>query len=168
VLCDRDGTLIADVPFNGDPALVTALPTVAAGLDRLRSAGVMVGIVSNQSGVARGLVTPGQVDACNARVAELLGPFDLVLWCPHGPDDHCDCRKPAPGLVLRAADRLGVPVGRCAVVGDIGADMGAAEAAGALGVLVPNGRTRPSEVAAAPLVADDFGRAVDLLLGGRR
>ncbi|HZA79288.1 MAG TPA: HAD-IIIA family hydrolase [Acidimicrobiales bacterium] len=165
VLCDRDGTLIADVPYNGDPARVGALPGVAGGLARLRAAGVKLAVVSNQSGVARGLLTTDQVEACNARVAELLGRFDLMLWCPHGPGEGCDCRKPAPGMVVEAALRLGVPVPRCAVVGDIAADMEAARAAGAVGVLVPNARTLPAEVEAAPLVAPDFDRAVDLLLG---
>ena len=117
VLCDRDGTLVDDVPYNGDPARVVPLPGVPEGLDRLRAAGVHLAIVSNQSGVARGLLTPAQVEAVNARVDELLGPFGAIEWCPHGPSDGCGCRKPAPGLVVRAARALGTPVGRCAVVG---------------------------------------------------
>jgi histidinol-phosphate phosphatase family protein len=165
LLCDRDGTLVEDVPYNGDPARVTPLPGVAAGLARLREAGVCLAIVSNQSGVARGLLSRRQVEAVNRRVVELLGPFGAVEWCPHGPDDGCRCRKPAPGLILWAAAALGVPVGRCAVIGDIGADVEAAHAAGAVGVLVPRPVTRPAEVAAAPLVAPTFAHAVDLLLG---
>lgn len=165
LLCDRDGTLVEDVPYNGDPARVTPLPGVAAGLARLREAGVRLAIVSNQSGVARGVLSTRQVEAVNRRVVELLGPFGAVVWCPHGPDDGCGCRKPAPGLILRAAEVLGVPVGRCAVVGDIGADVEAAHAAGALGVLVPRPVTRSAEVASAPLVAPTFGHAVDFLLG---
>src|ERR687893_17810 len=117
------------------------------------------------SGVARGLLDAGQVDAVNARVVELLGPFGAVVWCPHGPDEGCPCRKPAPGMVHRAAAALRTPVERCAVVGDIGADVDAAHAAGALGVLVPRPRTLEAEVRAAPLVARDFGEAVDALLG---
>jgi HAD superfamily hydrolase (TIGR01662 family) len=165
VLCDRDGTLIVDVPYNDDPALVLPLPSVRRGLDRLRDAGVALGIVSNQSGIARGTLTDDAVARVMTRVDDLLGPFDVVVWCPHGPDDGCGCRKPAPGLVHRAAERLGVDVARCAVVGDIGADLDAARAAGARGVLVPNARTRPEEIAAAPEVAATFADAVDLLLG---
>ena len=165
VLCDRDGTLVVDVPYNGDPDRVEPLPGVAGGLARLRAAAVRLAVVSNQSGVARGLLTPAQVEAVNARVAELLGPFDAVLWCPHGPDDGCACRKPAPGMVLAAAALLGVPVDRCAVVGDIGADLAAARAAGAgAAVLVPTAVTRAEEVDGAPCVAPDFGAAVNLLL----
>jgi histidinol-phosphate phosphatase family protein len=165
VLCDRDGTLVEDVPFNGDPARVVPLPGVAGGLARLRAAGLRLAIVSNQSGVARGLLSAAQVEAVNRRVAAELGPFDAVVWCPHGPDDGCGCRKPAPGLVLAAAARLGVDPRRCVVVGDIGADMAAAEAAGATGVLVPRPATRAGEVAAARRVAPDFAAAVDLVLG---
>jgi histidinol-phosphate phosphatase family protein len=167
ILFDRDGTLIADVPFNGDPALVEPMPGAAAALERVRRAGVRIGVVSNQSGIARGLLTPEQADAVFRRADALLGPLGPVEFCPHGPDDGCDCRKPAPGLVLRAAARLGVPPQRCAVVGDIGADVEAARRAGARGVLVPTPRTRPEEIAAAAEVARDLEGAVGLLLEGR-
>jgi D-glycero-D-manno-heptose 1,7-bisphosphate phosphatase len=172
VLFDRDGTLVVDVPYNGDPDRVEPVPGAAGALARLRAAGMALGIVSNQSGVARGLLTDDRVRAVNRRVAELLGPFGVVAWCPHGPEAGCRCRKPAPGLVLAAAARLGLAPDRCAVVGDIGADVDAARAAGARAVLVPNARTRPAEVAAAEraedvVVAPDLGRAVDALLGDR-
>jgi histidinol-phosphate phosphatase family protein len=165
VLCDRDGTLVEDVPFNADPDRVVPIPGVASGLARLRAAGIALAIVSNQSGVARGLLSAAQVQAVNRRVVDLLGPFTAVVWCPHGPGDGCRCRKPAPGMIHRAAGALGVAVHRCAVIGDIGADVDAARAAGATGVLVPGPATRRSEVAAAARVAPDFGAAVGLLLG---
>lgn len=166
VLFDRDGTLVVDVPYNGDPERVVPTPGARQALDRLRGAGVPVAVVSNQSGVARGLLTPEQVEAVNRRVEELLGPLGPWLVCPHGPDDGCGCRKPAAGLVQAAASALGVPPERCAVIGDIGADMEAARAAGARGVLVPTPATRPEEVAAAPEVAPDLPSAVELLLSG--
>ena len=164
VLFDRDGTLVVDVPYNGDPALVQPVPQAAAALERLRRAGVPTAVVTNQSGIARGLLTRAQVDAVNARAAELLGDLGPVLVCEHGPEDGCACRKPAPGLVLQAAARLGVAPQDCAVVGDIGADVGAALAAGARPVLVPTPVTRAEEVAAAPEVATDLLAAVELLL----
>ena len=102
----------------------------------------------------------------NARVEELLGPFDNWQVCPHAPADGCGCRKPRPGLVLAAAAALGVPAERCVVIGDIGADVGAARAAGARAVLVPTTATRPEEVAAAPAVAADLVAAVELALAG--
>jgi histidinol-phosphate phosphatase family protein len=166
VLLDRDGTLVRDVPYNGDPERVVPMPGAREALDRLRSAGVPLAVVSNQSGVDRGLLTMEQVEAVNRRIEELLGPLGPWVVCPHTPDDGCRCRKPAAGMVLEAAAALGVEPARCALVGDIGADVDAARAAGARAVLVPNERTRREEVEAAPEVAPDLRRAVDLLLGG--
>jgi len=165
VLLDRDGTLIVDVPYNGDPARVDAVPGARAALDRLRAVGLPLGVVSNQSGVGRGLIAAGDLARVNRRVEELLGPLGPWAVCPHGPEEGCECRKPAPGLVLEAAARLGVAPERCAVIGDIGADVDAARAAGARGVLVPTPRTRGEEVAAATEVAADLEAAVALLIG---
>jgi histidinol-phosphate phosphatase family protein len=164
VLLDRDGTLVVDVPYNGDPELVRPMPGALRALDRLRAEGIGLAVVSNQSGIGRGLLTEGQVSAVNERVEELLGPIGPWLVCPHAPDDGCACRKPAPGLVLQAAAQLGVAPERCAVVGDIGADVEAAAAVGARGILVPTARTRREEVAAAPERAADLEEAVELLL----
>lgn len=168
VLFDRDGTLVVDVPYNGDPARVVPMPTARAAVDAVRARGVAVGVVSNQSGVARGLLTREQVESVQRRVEEVLGPFGVWAVCPHGPDDGCGCRKPAPGLVLAACARLGVDPTRAVVIGDIAADLGAARAAGARGILVPTPATRPEETAAAPETAPDLLSAVRLALGGRR
>jgi histidinol-phosphate phosphatase family protein len=165
VLFDRDGTLIEDVPYNGNADLVVARPGAREALDRLRAAGIPIGIVTNQSGVAKGLVDAADVERVNRRVAELLGTFDVVLVCAHGPEDGCDCRKPAPGMIIEAAARLGIEPAECVVVGDIGADIEAAAAAGARGILVPNAQTRRAERLAANEVAADLHRAVDRLLG---
>jgi len=166
VLFDRDGTLVHDFPYNGDPDWVRPVDGAGQALDRLRARGVRVGVVSNQSGVARGLITREQVDACNARLAELLGPFDTVQVCPHGPDDGCTCRKPAPGMVKAACAELDVAPARCVVVGDIGADVDAAAAAGAVGILVPTPVTRRAEIEAADRRAATLTEAVDDILAG--
>src|SRR5215217_8126795 len=166
VLFDRDGTLVHDVPYNGEPERVRPVDGAREALDALRARGVRVGVVSNQSGIARGVITPEQVDACMGRLAELLGPFDTVQVCPHGPDDGCTCRKPAPGMVKAACAELDVEPARCVVVGDIGADVEAAAAAGAVGILVPTPVTRKSEVEAAPHRAEALAYAVDDVLAG--
>ena len=164
MLFDRDGTLVVDVPYNGDPARVEVMPGAAEALDRLRSAGIPTALVSNQSGIARGIVDREQVDAVNARLDELLGPVGPKAICPHRPDDGCACRKPRPGLILHAARELGVEPENCAVIGDIGADMGAAKAARARGILVPTPVTRRAEIDAAPEVAATVDEAVERLL----
>jgi HAD superfamily hydrolase (TIGR01662 family) len=164
VLFDRDDTLVEDVPYNGDPGRVMPLPGVRQALAAVRRAGLPTGVVTNQSGLARGLLSWQQVRAVNARVDGLLGPFDVWEICPHAPQDVCGCRKPAPGLVLRAAHALDVPPAECAVIGDIGCDVEAAAAAGALGILVPTARTRPEEGEAAAHVARTMADAVRLVL----
>jgi histidinol phosphatase-like enzyme len=90
-----------------------------------------------------------------------------VQVCPHGPDDGCTCRKPAPGMVKAACAELDVDPARCVVIGDIGADVEAAEAAGAVGILVPTPVTRREEVAAAGHRAETLTAAVDDVLAGR-
>lgn len=153
VLFDRDGTLIVDVPYNGDPAKVEPAPGAREALDRVRAAGIPIAVVSNQSGIGRGLVTRAQVDAVNARVEELLGPFGGFFLCPHAPEDDCECRKPKPKLLLDAARALGVEPFACAYVGDTATDMQAARNAGMLPVKIDGTRT----------LAD----AVDEILAGR-
>ncbi|TDD87716.1 D-glycero-alpha-D-manno-heptose-1,7-bisphosphate 7-phosphatase, partial [Actinomadura rubrisoli] len=167
VLFDRDDTLIRDVPYNGDPERVEPMPGARQALDRLRHHGVRIGVVSNQSGVAKGRITAGDVRRVNARVEELLGRIDVWEFCPHDGGDGCECRKPRPGMIERAARRLGALPSDCAVIGDIGGDIEAALAAGARGILVPTGRTRPVEIARARETAPTLEAAVDLVLGGR-
>ncbi len=168
LLFDRDDTLIVDVPYLADPAQVRPVPGAAAVLNALRARGIRVGVVSNQSGVARGLIAPEELDRVNRRVHELLGPFDTWQQCLHGPADGCDCRKPRPGMIVAAARDLGVAPSRCVVVGDIGADVAAAQAAGAHAVLVPTARTLPDEIEQAPRVAPDLATAVADALRGCR
>jgi histidinol-phosphate phosphatase family protein len=149
VLFDRDDTLIHDGPFLADPSGVVPMPGAREMLDRLRGRGVRLAVVTNQSGIARGLLTVDEVTQVNAEVARRLGPFDGWHICPHGEDDGCTCRKPAPGMVRAAAVALGVPPARCVMVGDTGGDVTAAVTAGARAVLVPTRRTRSSEIVAA-------------------
>ncbi len=99
-------------------------------MDRLRSAGVKLGVVSNQSGIGRGVITAEQMEAVNRRIEELLGPFDGWFICPHAPEDDCDCRKPKPKLLLDAARAFGVELSACVYVGDKDEDVEAARNAG--------------------------------------
>ncbi len=164
ILFDRDGTLVVDVPYNGDPTQVRLMPGVRRTLDRIREGNILIGVVSNQSGVARNYITAAQVEQVNARIAELAGPIDGWFTCPHGPDDSCACRKPLPGLIFDAAAQFRVEPQDCVVIGDIGADVAAARAAGARSILVPTSHTRAEEIEQAPEVAPSLGAAVDKVL----
>ncbi|MEU4741259.1 HAD family hydrolase [Actinosynnema sp. NPDC023658] len=164
VLFDRDGTLITDVPYNGDPDRVEPMPGAHDVLLRLRAHGVRTGVVTNQSGIGRGLLTRAQVDAVNARVEVLLGRFGTWQVCPHHPDDGCECRKPSPTMILRACEELGARPERTYFIGDIEADVKAALAAGVVPVLVPTPVTLPDEVDRAPYTAPDLRSALAMVL----
>lgn len=130
-----------DVPYNGDPAAVQPVPGVADALERLRTAHVPIAVVSNQSGVARGIISIEQVEAVNRRIDELLGPFDAWLYCPHGPHDDCECRKPKPKMILDAARIIGVNPECCVVIGDKASDVEAARNAGAQAIFIDDARS---------------------------
>ena len=133
---DRDGTLIADPGYLGDPAGVVLLPGAATALTQLRAAGFMTVVVSNQSGVARGYFDTSAVQAVNRRMAELLqaadagAEIDAFYFCPHGPGDGCSCRKPRPGMFLQAARELGLDLSGSVCFGDSERDVLAGIAAG--------------------------------------
>ncbi|HEU5129038.1 MAG TPA: HAD-IIIA family hydrolase [Glycomyces sp.] len=168
VLFDRDATLIADGPDLTDAEGVRPMPGAEIALRRLRAAQVPVGVLTDQSGVAEGRITPEELEAVNRRVDEVLGPFDVWKVCPHGPEERCPCREPAPGMIGSAAAKLGARPERCVVIGDTGADVTAALDAGARAILVPTDATRPDEIAMArrrAAVAADLCEAVNLALG---
>ncbi|MCW2685602.1 MAG: transferase, partial [Mycobacterium sp.] len=167
VILDRDDTIIEDGPYLNDPGRVRPKPGARRALSRLRERGLLLAVVTNQSGVARGLITDEQLAAVNARVDTELGPFDTWQVCVHGEQDGCRCRKPAPGMVLAAADALGVDAARCVLIGDTGGDVDAALAARAGAVLVPTDRTLRHEIddaRARARVADTLEDAVSLVL----
>jgi histidinol-phosphate phosphatase family protein len=167
VLLDRDDTIIEDRPYLRDPAGVRPVPGAVDALSRLRDRGLLLAVVTNQSGVAKGLITPDELRAVNAKVDAVLGPFDSWHICTHGDGDGCRCRKPAPGMVEAAAEALGVDPTRCVMIGDTGGDVEAALSARADVVLVPTGRTRRQEISDARVrarVAATLEDAVSLVL----
>jgi histidinol-phosphate phosphatase family protein len=142
-LLDRDGTLIVEKDYLADPDGAVLEAGAAAGLRTLAKLGLVLVVVSNQSGIGRGYFTRERADAVNARVDELLRAegIEIAGWylCPHAPDEVCDCRKPLPGLANAAARDLGLDLQRSFVVGDKPADVELARAVGATGLLVLTG-----------------------------
>jgi D-glycero-D-manno-heptose 1,7-bisphosphate phosphatase len=131
---DRDGTLMEDPGYVSRPDQVRLVPGVAAALKRFREAGYALVVVTNQSGIGRGLYSWDDYDAVAARLDELLAPeglvFDAVLACAHVPEEPCGWRKPAPGMIREAAALLALDVGRSFLAGDKLSDLQAAEAGG--------------------------------------
>jgi D-glycero-D-manno-heptose 1,7-bisphosphate phosphatase len=134
VFLDRDGTLIDDVGYLSDPERIVLVDGAAQGLRALQELGYVLVLVSNQSGIARGLISQEQADAVHERFEAALAAegivFDAVHYCPHGPDDGCACRKPLPGLILGAAAELGIDLEGSFMVGDNAVDVEAGRRAG--------------------------------------
>ena len=150
VFLDRDGTLTDEVGYVNHPSRLRLLPRSGAAVRRLNQAGIAVVVVTNQAGIARGYFSPEVLAAVNASLVSQLkdegAHLDGVYVCPHHPTEGevpyrlvCECRKPKPGLLLRAASDLGLDLGRSTLVGDKGSDLVAARAVGARGVLVLTG-----------------------------
>ncbi len=140
VFLDRDGTINEDVGYLKDPEDVRLLDGAADAIRLLNSHGLKTIIITNQSGVARGYFTEEELQQINRKVIELLeeegAVVDGLYYCPHHPDDGCECRKPMPGLLKRAAIELGVELEASYMVGDKTTDVLAAKSVGARGVLI--------------------------------
>ncbi len=134
VFLDRDGTIIFDEGYLADASRVRLVPGAASSLRRLRERGALLIVVSNQSGVARGLIRPEQLEAVDAAMDRLLAQegvhLDATYYCEHGPDDGCSCRKPKPGMLERAAADHGIDLTRSVMIGDKRSDVEAGRAAG--------------------------------------
>jgi histidinol-phosphate phosphatase family protein len=138
---DRDGTLMVDTGYVRDPNDVAILPGVPETLREARELGFLLVVVSNQSGVARGIISEQQLAAVESRFEALLGvTLDLVLFCKHGPDDGCRCRKPLPGLLHDAARARNIDFSRSVMVGDRASDVAAGRAVGCATVLVSSAK----------------------------
>lgn len=142
---DRDGTLMVDTGYVRDPVDVQLLPGVVEALREARKLGFQLVVVSNQSGVARGIISPAQLNAVQKRFEDLLAregiSLDGAWFCLHGPDEGCACRKPAPGLLRQAATARDIDLSRSVMVGDRESDVLAGRAAGCTTILLD--RTSP-------------------------
>jgi len=143
VFLDRDGTLVRDPGYLADPEAVELLPGVAAALRSLAEAGYPLVVVSNQSGIGRGLFPASRVHEVMARLRRRLREHGVeitsIRFCPHRPDEGCACRKPKPGLLELAAEDLNLSLRRSVMIGDKRIDAAAGRNAGGRGVLVRTG-----------------------------
>jgi D-glycero-D-manno-heptose 1,7-bisphosphate phosphatase len=181
IFLDRDGTLLTELGYLADPAALELLPRAGQAVARLNRMGLPVVLVTNQSGIARGLFDERTLERIHARLAEQLAcaaaHLDLILVCPHHPGlgespwrRACACRKPAPGLLLEAARKLPIDLSHSWLVGDGLRDLEAARRAGLAGaVLVRTGRGADTEAGlgaeqrARVRLADDLYAAADVL-----
>jgi D-glycero-D-manno-heptose 1,7-bisphosphate phosphatase len=140
VFLDRDGTLIRDAGYLADPAQVELLPHTIAGLKLLHARGLLLIVVSNQSGVGRGMFAPAALEQVHGRMVELLAEHQVALdrayYCLHAPWDGCACRKPLPGLIQQAANEVAIDLTRSFMVGDKASDIVAGRRAGCRTILI--------------------------------
>lgn len=168
VLLDRDGTINVKAPegeYVASPADLVLLPGAAAAVARVNRAGIPVALVTNQRGIARGVMSQGDVDAVHVRLAEALAAegahLDSVHVCPHA-HDACECRKPRPGMLLEALARFAVDPGEAVIVGDAASDVEAGRRAGTAHLrILPTG---PASGEDPGPWAPDLATAVDRLL----
>jgi len=166
IFLDRDGTLIEDVHYCKDPALVRAFPGVVDALVSLRARGFRLVIITNQSAIGRGLMTLDQYEAVHARTLEVLAPveIDATYLCPETPEKPSDRRKPAPGMVLEAARDLDLDLSRSWFIGDKSIDVQCGRASGTRSILVLTGRGTRDDGEGAQFVARDLAEAAEFIL----
>lgn len=178
VLFDKDGTLIEDVPYNVDPALIRFAPGTEGALERLAAAGFAAAVVTNQSGIARGYFSLRDLEPVRERLAAMLGALGVPLAgfyaCPHLPRGTvaefavvCECRKPGTGLVRRAISELRLDAPTTWLVGDTWADIAAGRAAGCRTILVgPEWRLASTlpPVRQPDAAVPDLSAAIDVIL----
>lgn len=167
VLLDRDGTINVPAPegaYITQPSALRLLEGAGEAVARLNAAGLPIAVVTNQRGVALGRMTLQDLDVVHAeleqRLAEHGARVDLIVACPHERGT-CDCRKPQPGMLLRASRELGLPLREAVMVGDSEVDVQAAAAAGAESIRIAD----PHEQSASSVSAPSLWAAVTLLLG---
>lgn len=139
VFIDRDGTIAKDVPYCSRPEDFELLPGAAEGIKLLKENGFLVIIITNQSGIARGYFTEETLAKIHQKMQMELAQYgacvDAIYYCPHHPDDGCDCRKPKPKLVLQAARDLNIDLSQSYVIGDSEMDIELAKQAGCAGAV---------------------------------
>ncbi len=179
IFIDKDGTLIRDIPFNADPGLIVLEERVIEGLEKLSDKGFLYIIITNQSGLAHGYFTEKDLAMVEAHISQLLLADEIKLngfyYCPHYPgacvkefDVTCYCRKPMPGLLLKAAADFNIDLAQSWVIGDILNDVEAGNRAGCRTILINNGNETnwliDSDIRKPSFISKDMAEAADLIL----
>src|SRR5437762_217154 len=166
VFIDRDGTIMEDCIYCSDPKNVKIFPGVPEALRRLKSNGFKLIIITNQSGIGRGLFTVEQYRAVEAEVLRQLGVglIDATYFCPDVPGQYSTCRKPAPGMVVEATREHQIDPSRSFLIGDSEIDVECAHKAGVRAIRVRTGLQRDLTASMADWRADDLPAAAEIIL----
>ena len=166
IFLDRDGTLMRDVDYCGDPKDVQVFTGAPAALGRLKAHGYKIIIITNQSGIGRGLFNEQAYRDVEKEVGRQLGAelIDATYFCPHSPDQACGCRKPEAGMVHQAARAHAIDLTRSYFIGDKDSDMQCGRRAGTRTILVQTGYGKSADAQAADAVVPDLLTAVPFIL----
>ncbi len=166
VFIDRDGTIMEDTDYCSHPNDVRIFPGVLDALRRLKSRGFKLIIVTNQSGIGRGLFNLDRYRAVESEVLRQLGNglVDATYYCPDAPGQHSDCRKPAPGMVVKATRDHQIDLSRSFLIGDKEIDVECAHNAGVRAIRVRTGIQHDLTGTKADWIADDLSRAVEIIV----
>jgi D-glycero-D-manno-heptose 1,7-bisphosphate phosphatase len=166
VFLDRDGTLMRDVDYCGDPKDVDLLPGVPEALRALKEQGYKLIVITNQSGIGRGYFDHEQYRAVEMELSRQIGDglIDATYYCPHLPEAGCKCRKPSPEMVLQAAREHDLDLAHSFFIGDKRSDLDCGSTAGVKTILVRTGYGKNLEANLADLVARDLTEAADMIL----
>jgi len=169
IFLDRDGTIMRDVDYCGDPNDVELLPGVPNALRKLRESGYKLIVITNQSGIARGYFTEKQYRAVETEVSRQIGTslIDATYFCPHLPDDGCKCRKPSSEMILNAACDHDVDLARSFFIGDKRSDLECGRNAGVRTILVRTGYGKNLDGNLADFVTQDLSEAAEIILHAR-
>jgi D-glycero-D-manno-heptose 1,7-bisphosphate phosphatase len=147
IFLDRDGTLIVDVGYPDNPDDVKLIQDTVPVLKELQKQGYLLIVISNQSGIGRGMFSEADADAVHQRFLAVFKEqgitIDASYYCPHAPEDHCTCRKPSPEMLLRASDDYAIDLSRSFMIGDKLSDVAAGQNAGCKGILYKDSKTGP-------------------------
>jgi len=169
VFLDRDGTLMQDADYCSRPDQVDIFDGVPAALRQLKNAGYKIIVITNQSGIGRGFFTEKEYRAVESEVSRQLGNglVDATYFCPDVPGQPSECRKPAPGMVLRAAREHDLDLSRSFLIGDKEIDAECAHNAGVRAIRVRTGFDKMTDGSCADWVAEDLPAAAAILLNSR-
>jgi D-glycero-D-manno-heptose 1,7-bisphosphate phosphatase len=178
IFLDRDGTVSEEVGYIFHSGLYKPFPWTGEAVRRINESGMKAILITNQSGVGRGYFKESSVhevhDILTGELARFHAHLDGIYFCPHRPDDDCDCRKPKPGMLLRASREMNIDLGGSFMIGDRYVDVTAAHAAGMRSVLVcsGDGRSEIAKYSTAPgpqphAIAKNLLHAVEAILSGQ-
>jgi len=168
VILDRDGTIVIDRHYLGDPQGLEFLPGAVAGVRKLHAMGCRLFVITNQSGVGRGLLTLEQVERVNRGLESMMetigAPLTATYFCPHAPDADCECRKPSTSLLLQAAREHGFDPGQSIVIGDKASDIELGKRVGALTILIEGEHTDAARSSNPDVMVKDLDAAATLIM----